>query len=97
MTVESYRDTLRLHSDYVRRVVPKERLLVMSVKDGWAPLCNFLNKPQPSTPFPHANEAGAIAKVMPRILMKVLGMWIGIAGATGVAGWYAWKSGVLVW
>ena len=25
------------------------------VRDGWEPLCTFLNKPVPSTPFPNSN------------------------------------------
>jgi len=36
--------------------VPKERLLVYQVKDGWEPLCNFLNVPIPDIPFPYKNK-----------------------------------------
>ena len=36
--------------------VPKERLLVYQVKDGWEPLCNFLNVPIPDVPFPYKNK-----------------------------------------
>lgn len=32
-------------------VVPKERLLVMNLGDGWEPLCEFLNKPVPFEPY----------------------------------------------
>ena len=39
-------------------MVPAERLLVWNVKDGWSPLCSFLNKPIPPTPFPHDNKGG---------------------------------------
>ena len=35
--------------------IPKERSLVYDVKTGWEPLCNFLNVPVPSTPFPRSN------------------------------------------
>ncbi len=31
----------------VKRYVPKDRLLVFSVKEGWAPLCKFLDLPIP--------------------------------------------------
>ena len=37
--------------------VPKERLLVWDVRDGWEPLCKFLNKPVPKKPFPELNKA----------------------------------------
>ena len=36
--------------------VPKERLLVYQVKDGWAPLCKFLNFSEPDIPFPYKNK-----------------------------------------
>ena len=36
--------------------VPKDRLLVYKIKDGWGPLCNFLNLPEPDIPFFHKNK-----------------------------------------
>ena len=36
--------------------VPKERLLVYQVKEGWEPLCKFLNKPMPNRSFPYKNK-----------------------------------------
>ena len=35
--------------------LPKDRSLVYEVKEGWKPLCNFLNVPVPLTPFPKSN------------------------------------------
>jgi hypothetical protein len=43
------------HIDDVKATVPPERLLVYSVTEGWEPLCEFLDKPVPDQPFPHAN------------------------------------------
>mmetsp|Transcript_105706 Transcript_105706/g.328295 ORF Transcript_105706/g.328295 Transcript_105706/m.328295 type:complete len:303 (-) Transcript_105706:107-1015(-) len=40
------------HQDEVRRWVPAAQLLVFNVRDGWAPLCDFLQVPVPSSPFP---------------------------------------------
>jgi hypothetical protein len=40
----------------VKRVVPADKLLVFEVKDGWEPLCAFLNKPIPAIPFPKVND-----------------------------------------
>ncbi|XP_057316148.1 uncharacterized protein LOC130657195 [Hydractinia symbiolongicarpus] len=40
----------------VKRSVPEEKLLVFSVKEGWEPLCKFLDVPVPEQPFPHAND-----------------------------------------
>ena len=36
--------------------VPKDRLLVYQVKDGWKPICAFLDKPIPDIPFPYKNK-----------------------------------------
>lgn len=41
----------------VKRNVPEEKLLVYSVKEGWEPLCKFLNVPIPDQPFPHTNDS----------------------------------------
>jgi hypothetical protein len=46
-----------LHNEEVLKTVPKERLLVYTVKEGWEPLCKFLNVPVPSTPFPVSNTS----------------------------------------
>ena len=36
--------------------VPAERLLVFKVKEGWGPLCEFLDLPVPDEDFPHINS-----------------------------------------
>ena len=36
--------------------VAPERLLVLDVADGWAPLCGFLGLPVPDAPFPRTNS-----------------------------------------
>ena len=45
------------HNEEVCRRVPPERLLVFDVREGWAPLCNFLGVETPDEPFPRLNEA----------------------------------------
>lgn len=46
------------HNRAVQEHVPAEKLLVYEVKDGWEPLCRFLNVPVPAgTPFPRLNDA----------------------------------------
>ena len=41
--------------DAVRSTVPKERLLVHHLGDGWEPLCKHLGVPVPSEPYPTRN------------------------------------------
>lgn len=43
------------HNQTVQQVIPKERLLVYDLAEGWAPLCVFLGREAPSTPMPRAN------------------------------------------
>lgn len=49
-------DYFRRHDEEVRRTIPKERLLVYEVSQGWAPLCEFLGAPVPDAPFPSVNS-----------------------------------------
>lgn len=44
------------HNDEVRGAIPSDRLLVYDVAEGWEPLCRFLGRPVPDTPFPQANS-----------------------------------------
>ena len=46
------------HNLYVQSRVPSNNLLVWNVKDGWEPLCQFLNLSVPNEPIPHANRTG---------------------------------------
>jgi hypothetical protein len=45
------------HVAEVKERVPTDRLLVYQVKEGWEPLCRFLEVPAPEgTPFPRLND-----------------------------------------
>jgi hypothetical protein len=46
----------RAHEKDVRRTVPAEQLLVFDVRQGWAPLCEFLEVAAPDVPFPRTNS-----------------------------------------
>jgi hypothetical protein len=51
---------LAAHNQAVQRTINPERLLVFDVKDGWKPLCAFLDVPAPEQePFPHVKETPA--------------------------------------
>jgi hypothetical protein len=45
------------HNEAVSLRVPPERLLVFDVREGWAPLCDFLGVDAPGEPFPRLNAA----------------------------------------
>lgn len=44
------------HIQDVKDYVPADKLLVFDVSEGWAPLCKFLNVPEPAEPIPHLNK-----------------------------------------
>jgi hypothetical protein len=61
---------IRTFQEWNRRVgerIPADRLLVYEVTEGWAPLCRFLDKPIPDTPFPHLNDAKSFRRFVRRM------------------------------
>lgn len=44
------------HNDAVRATIPAGQLLEFEVKEGWGPLCEFLEVPVPDEPFPRTNH-----------------------------------------
>jgi sulfotransferase family protein len=44
------------HTAAVKAAIPKQRLLVYEVSQGWEPLCEFLGVDAPATPFPRVNS-----------------------------------------
>jgi len=57
------------HIAEVKAAIPPERLLVYEVRQGWEPLCAFLGKPVPETPFPHVNDTADFRKMIFRMRM----------------------------
>jgi|HubBroStandDraft_2_1064218.scaffolds.fasta_scaffold00029_13 hypothetical protein len=53
---EQLMEQMVAHHERVKREVPADRLLVWEVREGWEPLCEFLEVPVPDEPFPHAND-----------------------------------------
>lgn len=45
-----------LHGAKVRATIPQDRLLVFDLRDGWEPLCRFLDVPVPQKEFPRSNS-----------------------------------------
>lgn len=48
-------DHFRRHNAEVARIIPKHRLLIYEIDQGWGPLCAFLGVPVPEAPFPLTN------------------------------------------
>ena len=52
------------HAAEVQRSIPKERLLVYRLGDGWKPLCDFLGVAVPDAPFPRTNSRDELAAMI---------------------------------
>jgi Sulfotransferase domain len=57
--------------------VPSERLLVWNPKDGWEPLCEFLDAPVPEFPLPHVNDTENFQKnlIMAPAIQAINAWW----------------------
>ena len=56
------RKRYRIHNHRVKSIVPPDKLLVYNVKEGWKPLCDFLECEVPTVAFPHENIKAEITK-----------------------------------
>ncbi len=54
------------HNEEVKQRVPPDRLLVYEVKEGWGPLCDFLEVEVPDKPFPQLNDSDSFRKMFVR-------------------------------
>lgn len=59
-----YKKKYREHNERVQAVIPKEKLLIFNVKQGWKPLCEFLGCEIPDQEFPRRNVKGEGAKLV---------------------------------
>jgi len=55
---ETYKRKYREHNIIVQTTAPRDRLLVMNVKEGWEPVCKLLGQPIPNCGFPFRNKGG---------------------------------------
>lgn len=78
------------HSEAVRRRVPPAQLLVYRVKDGWGPLCDFLDVPVPEEPFPHINDRKSTQR------MYLAARLVAGTLALGLAGLLLWMVSLIV-
>jgi hypothetical protein len=67
----------RNHNNRVRQIIPADLLLEFDVREGWEPLCQFLDKDVPSVPFPHRNAGSEgptkiLVSAIRRLSMRVI-------------------------
>ena len=59
---ETAKQLYKDHNAEIKKLVPKENLLVFNVKEGWDPLCRFLNEQVPEAEFPNRNSKADFSK-----------------------------------
>ena len=84
------------HMEEVKEWVPKDRLLEYNVKEGWEPLCNFLEVPIPEEPFPRLNDAKQIRITIVRAQLMGAFFWFAGIGAITGATWVAIAPSIFV-
>jgi hypothetical protein len=60
------------HVADVRAHVPADRLLLFNVRDGWGPLCSFLDVPEPAGPFPRENDRATFRRRYQKALARMI-------------------------
>jgi hypothetical protein len=76
------KEVFNRHNEEVRRRVPRDRLLVYEVKEGWKPLCEFLGVEEPDKPFPRLNDAAE----MRRRILGVRALSVAMPAALALVG-----------
>ena len=63
------------HMESVKKIIPADKLLIYNVKEGWEPLCEFLDVDVPDIPFPKVNDTAemlrnfSIIKMLPYVFI----------------------------
>ena len=65
-------DAFNRYNASVQEYVPAERLLVWNPKDGWEPLCAFLELPVPDGPVPHVNDSAGFGDLIAGGALRVI-------------------------
>ena len=78
------------HIEYLKRVVPAEKLVFYDVREGWEPLCRALGEDVPAEEFPRVNDSRAIDELARRMVVRGLGRWavVGASVGVGALGWW---------
>lgn len=71
------------HMEYLKRVVPGDKLVFFNVKEGWEPLYKALGKEVPDVPFPRINDGEAIDRLAKTMVTKGLLRWLMIFATFG--------------
>lgn len=78
------------HMEWLKEIVPADRLVFLEVKDGWEPLCKALGKDIPDVPFPRINDSEAIDTFAAKTAKRGLVRWSVLLATIGVGIAFYW-------
>ena len=76
-------DLIRRYNIWLEKItssIPTEKLLILNISEGWEPICKFLNRPQPSVPFPHVNDKISFERRFTHHKWNIAGQYLIIIG-----------------
>jgi hypothetical protein len=73
-------DWYRAHNEHVRKAAEGRQFLEYNVKEGWGPLCKFLEVEEPKVPFPGVNDTKAWQDFTEKTKMQSVLELLGKAG-----------------
>jgi len=62
-------------NEEVRRTVPAERLLEWNPREGWEPICEFLEVPAPAEPLPRLNDTASFREGLIGGALEIVTEW----------------------
>ncbi|GJJ06786.1 hypothetical protein Clacol_000982 [Clathrus columnatus] len=66
---ETIQQTILVHNERIKKLIPAEKLLIYDISQGWDPLCKYLGVSKPDEPFPHENETAMfIERIFPTFM-----------------------------
>ncbi len=72
---EGFIDLFNRYTARIKRDIPADRLLVWDPRDGWEPLCAFLEVDVPSEPLPRVNDTSAFKEGIVGGAIGVINEW----------------------
>lgn len=77
------------YNAFVREIARKREreILEFKAEDGWKPLCAYLGKDVPDTPFPRVNERKTLDAIKAIVIAKGIVSWAALGGAA----WLGWS------
>ena len=63
-------EAFEAHEAAVKATIAPERLLIFDVRHGWEPLCAFLDKSVPVSPFPRTNSKDEFFELVEKVTSK---------------------------